>query len=201
MGTSRADCRRIDEEAREQCDNATTAARWGPLNVYESWRSEKRTVKRTTLICDHIDKWSKRNLWSGTGETQWDVLTTSKQTRFPVVILEQSFLFLTRPDARQYSFWSMSCIFVCHSHLTSITILTAVWAQACGLEHKAPMSLSCIFGPFASTIFFCLCWCVGGSSVTILPLLVQMLRTVATVTILVGELAIVSRYCYFCTRF
>ena len=33
MGTSRADgCRRLDEEAQEQYDNAATAARWGPLN-------------------------------------------------------------------------------------------------------------------------------------------------------------------------
>ena len=27
----------------------------------------------------------------------------------------------------------------CHSHLRSITVLTAVWAQACGLESKAPL--------------------------------------------------------------
>ena len=30
---SRAEgCRRLDEEAREQCDDAAIAARWGPLN-------------------------------------------------------------------------------------------------------------------------------------------------------------------------
>ena len=34
----------------------------------------------------------------------------------------------------------MSCLFVCHSHLTSITVLTAVWAQACGLKAKTPLS-------------------------------------------------------------
>ena len=33
MGTSRADgCRHLDEEAREECDDAATAVRWGPLN-------------------------------------------------------------------------------------------------------------------------------------------------------------------------
>ena len=44
--------------------------------------------------------------------------------------------FLTRPDARQHSFLGMSCLLVCHPHLTSIIVLTAVWAQACGLEHR-----------------------------------------------------------------
>ena len=37
----------------------------------------------------------------------------------------------------------------------------------------------------ASSIVFCCCWCVGVSSVTILPLLVQIIRTFATVTIFV----------------
>ena len=44
----------------------------------KSWRSDKRTVRRTNVICDHIDKWNKRNLWNGTDETQWDVLTRVK---------------------------------------------------------------------------------------------------------------------------
>ena len=52
---------------------------------------EKRTMKRTNVICDHIDKWSKRNPWNGTDETQWAVLTRSKQVRFLALILEQSF--------------------------------------------------------------------------------------------------------------
>ena len=30
----------------------------------------------------------------------------------------------------------MCCIFVCHPHLTIISCCTAVWAQACGSEHK-----------------------------------------------------------------
>ena len=37
----------------------------------------------------------------------------------------------------------------------------------------------------ASSIVFCCCWCVGGSSTTILPLLVQIIRTFANVTIFV----------------
>ena len=33
MGTARADGRRrLDEEAREQCDDAATVARWSPFN-------------------------------------------------------------------------------------------------------------------------------------------------------------------------
>ena len=37
----------------------------------------------------------------------------------------------------------------------------------------------------ASSIVACSCWCVGGSSITMLPLLVQIIRTFATVTIFV----------------
>ena len=135
----------------------------------------------------------------------------------------------------------LSCLFVCHPHLTSIIALTAVWAQPCGLEHKTSLSFSCIFGSFSSaTVFlyvlcrlvahrqalcttsvnsafpfrahcgaqFCVrafsdsrlcdhahwlkskqlsefhpsCWCVGGSSTTILPLLVQIVRIHAVAT-------------------
>ena len=36
-----------------------------------------------------------------------------------------------------------------------------------------------------SLIVFSCCWCVGGSSITVLPFLVQIIRTFATVTILV----------------
>ena len=47
------------------------------------------------------------------------------------------------------------------------------------------------------------CWCVGGSSITILPLLVQIIGTFATATIFVqcvGKHVTVSRYCRFCVR-
>ena len=44
--------------------------------------------------------------------------------------------FLSRPDARQHYFWVVRCILVCHPHLTIILCCTAVWAQACGLDHK-----------------------------------------------------------------
>ena len=33
-------------------------------------------------------------------------------------------------------FWGMWCFLVCHPHLTTIPCCTAVWAQACGLDHK-----------------------------------------------------------------
>ena len=55
----------------------------------KSWRSEERIVKSTNVICD---KRSKRDLWNGTDETQWAVLTRSKQMRSHVASLEQSFL-------------------------------------------------------------------------------------------------------------
>ena len=52
----------------------------------------------------------------------------------------------------------MSCLLVYHPHLTSIIVLKAVWAQACVLENKTPLSLSCIFGPSASAIVLCQRW-------------------------------------------
>ena len=78
-----------------------------------------------------------------------------------VAILDWSFSFLTRPDARQLYFWGMSCLFVCHPHLTSIVVFTAVWAQACGLEHKHTFVIIvhiwtiCIRDSF---LFVLVCW-------------------------------------------
>ena len=54
----------------------------------------------------------------------------------------------------QHTAKPLSCLFVCHPHLTSIIALTAVWAQPCGLEHKTSLSFSCIFGSFSSAIVF-----------------------------------------------
>ena len=74
----------------------------------------------------------------------------------------------------------MSCLFVCHPHLTSIIVLTAVWAQACGLKHKTPFVI------IVHSWIICLRGSVsvcGGSSSTILPLLVQVIRIFATATI------------------
>ena len=54
----------------------------------ESWRREKCTVQRTTLTCDHINKWSKRTPGNVSDEMQWDVLTRSRPMRFVVAILD-----------------------------------------------------------------------------------------------------------------
>ena len=49
MGTTRADgCRRLDEEAREQCDNAATVARWSPVNRGRRSRAGDEKVYRET---------------------------------------------------------------------------------------------------------------------------------------------------------
>ena len=115
----------------------------------ESWRREKRTVKRTNVTCDHINKWSKRKLVNITDEMSWVVLTRSRSMRVVVVILEWSVSCpLLRPDARQHSFWGMWCILVCHPHLTIIPCCTAVWAQACGLDHKTSFVTSLHLGSF-----------------------------------------------------
>ena len=59
----------------------------------------------------------------------------------------------------QHTAKPLSCLFVCHPHLTSIIALTAVWAQPCGLEHKTSLSFSCIFASFSSAIAFLFVLC------------------------------------------
>ena len=77
----------------------------------------------------------------------------------------------------------MWCIFVCHPHLTIISCRTAVWAQACGVEHATS---------FVIIVHLWFIWRLQSFShvvgllveaVTILRLLVQIIRTFATVTI------------------
>ena len=79
-------------------------------------------------------------------------------------------------------------------------------AQACGSEHKTRFVIIVhhrfIWRPL---LFFDRCWCVGGSSITILPLLVHIFRTSATLenpcSVCAGKHVTVSRYCRFCTSF
>ena len=75
------------------------------------------------------------------------------------------------------------CIFVCHPHLTLISCCAAVWAQACGSEHKTSFVII-LHHRFIwrACLFLDPCWCVGGSSITILPLLVQIIWTFTTLT-------------------
>ena len=76
------------------------------------------------------------------------------------------------------------CILVCHPHLTIILCCTAVWAQACGLDHKNKFRhfLSSLVHSASASVFTSLsvCW---WCSITILLLMVHFIRTVATVTI------------------
>ena len=73
------------------------------------------------------------------------------------------------------------CIFICHPHLTSIICCTGVWAQACGLERKTSfviiVHLWFIRRPRS---FFAVVGVLVGA-----VLLVQIIRTFATVTIFV----------------
>ena len=83
---------------------------------------------------------------------------------------------------------------------------TAVWAQACGSERKTGFVIIVhLWFIRCPRSFLDPCWCVGGSSITILPLLVQTIRTFATLTTLYSVCACqhvtVSRYCRFCARF
>ena len=67
----------------------------------------------------------------------------------------------------------MSCIFICPAHLTSISVHTAVWAQACGLEHF--LSSLCTFGHSLPRHFLFMYWCTD-CRITILPLLSKIPR-------------------------
>ena len=83
---------------------------------------------------------------------------------------------------------------------------TAVWAQACGSERKTGFVIIVyLWFIRCPRSFLDPCWCVGGSSITILPPLVQTIRTFATLTNLCSVCACqhvtVSRYCRFCARF
>ena len=139
----------------------------------ESWRTAKRTGRSTNATYDRIDNWSQHKPWNGTDETQWAVLIRSEPMRSLIAILEQCFVCLTRPYARQHYFWGMWCIFVCHTLLTSIILCTAVWAQACGLEHKT------------SFVMIVHLW------------FIRRLPSFTVVGVLVGA---VSRYCHFWYR-
>ena len=70
-----------------------------------------------------------------------------------------------------------------HPHLTIIICRAAVWAQACGSESKTSFVIIVhLWFIRCPRSFLDPCWCVGGCSFTILPLLVQIIRTCATVT-------------------
>ena len=102
-----------------------------------------------------------------------------------VAILQQSFSFLTRPDARQHYFWGMWCIFCLSSSSDEHHLLhSCFWHRHAGLDHKTSFVIlvHLWFIRRPPSIVFCCRWCVGGSSITILPLLVQIIRTLATVT-------------------
>ena len=84
---------------------------------------------------------------------------------------------------------------------------SSVVAQLFGQRHagwniKQVWSLSCIFGSF--NVFHCLLRCVGGSSITILLLLKQIIWTFTTLTgvcpVCVGKHVTASRYCPFNER-
>ena len=82
------------------------------------------------------------------------------------------------------SCWQCASGVVSLSHLTSITVLTAVWAQAFGLESKTTLSLWCIFEHSHPRHFRCLCIRVRDIS-----------------CLFVGEAIAVSLHRLFCKRF
>ena len=73
----------------------------------------------------------------------------------------------------------MWCIFVCHPLLSHSCLGTGMRGGA----HNKFCHYRASLVHLASSIVFSCGWFVGGSSITILPLLVQIIRTFATVTI------------------
>ena len=80
----------------------------------------------------------------------------------------------------------MWCILVCLPHLTIIICLAAVWAQACGSEHKTSfVIIGHLWFIRCPQSFIVAVGVFGGSSITILLFLVRNFWTFATVTIFV----------------
>ena len=76
----------------------------------------------------------------------------------------------------------MWCILVCDPHRTIIICCTAVWAQACGLEHKTSFVIIVHLWFIRRPHLFFLSLVCWWGSITILPHLVHIIRTFATVT-------------------
>ena len=131
------------------------------------------------------------------------VLTRSRPTRGQWWrSLIRAFPFsLSRPDARQHSFWGMWCILVFHRHLTIILCCGHMHA---GWNTKQVLSSSCIFGYFGVRNCFYL----------VIALSVEQCHDTTTFGTYhpdlrncdnscsgcIGEHTAVSRYCRFCAR-
>ena len=167
MQTLRARCRWVPHE-RMVVDALTNwggnsvamlpLLRDGVLSIVDEDRelaNRKCTGRSTNATYDRIYSWSQHKPWNETDEMQWAARTIKADDVSCSDPPEQSFLCLTRPDARQHCSWGMWCIFVCHPNLTTIICCTVDSAQDCGLEtQKQVQSLSCIFGCRVSSIGF-----------------------------------------------
>ena len=151
-------------------------------------------MKRTNLTCDHINKWSKGKLVSMTDEMPWVVLTRSRPMRPVVAILDSSVSLSVFIEAR-----CSSALFLGHVVYPCLSS-SSDDQQACGSERKTSFVIVVhLWSNRCPRSFLDPCWCVGGSSITILPHLVQIIRTSATLVNLclvrAGKHVTVSRYC------
>ena len=98
--------------------------------------------------------------------------------------LAQSLMSPPAPCSWRSSVW---CILICHSHLTSIIICrTAVWAQACGSEHRTSFVIIVhLWSIRCAQSFVVAVGVSGGNGITILLFLVRIFWTFATVKIFV----------------
>ena len=115
-------------------------------------------MKSTNVTSGHIDKWETSERDGNITATSVAVRVSAKSPREVEVVVS-----------------------LCLSLSSGIFVLAAVWAVACGLEHKTPLSSTRICECFVSATGFLSCRCVGGSSMRILPSLVRPSATVAII--------------------
>ena len=141
-------------------------------------------MKRTSVLCDHINKCNKRKLMNMIDGMQWGVLTRSRPMRSVVAILDQSsFCFFLVESA----LFLGHVVYLCLSSASDghpLLHSCLGTGMRVGTQNKFCHCRASLVHS-ASSIVSCSCWCVGGSSITMLPLLVQIIRTFATVTIFV----------------
>ena len=162
--------------------------------------------KHKNVICDHIDKWSKRKSENTTDEMQWVVPTRSKRMRSLVATLEQSFPLLRGPML-------VSIVFL--EHVVSLCLSSSSEEHHCthscvgtGMRFGVSNILVILVQPWFIFIPKCLwfllvCWWDQYHDTAISGTDCSELRSgdeywLVCVT---GGLATISRHCNFCARF
>ena len=117
-----------------------------------------------------------------------------------VAIIELSFSISDWIRCSSAFFLGMSCLLVCHPHLSSITLLTAVWARPCGLENEKTFVIIVrrwSIGIHDRSLSVLACWLeqFHGAATSGMDCLDPLISNRCWF-VCVGEPATVSRYCH-----